>query len=193
MVDESSKAPKWFPIAGFAAGLLTLVFFMYMAVFQNGEANAASIVVLALGAALSFSFIGGKAAAEGKIPIFKDSPVAFTVAGGAAVFVIMLLLGWFLFVKDQTPNPRNSEYVEMTFGSQRELIGVIQDLESVKDITVTFAKSCPAAFPQTLVSSGTHRGKDSKDFLENLRERLRDPNVKYVVNATGRQYEIVCN
>jgi hypothetical protein len=54
-------------------------------------------VVLALGTALSSAFLGGTAAAAGKIPIFKDSPMKFTVTGGIAAFVIVLVLGHFLY------------------------------------------------------------------------------------------------
>ena len=51
------------------------------------------VIVMSLAVAASFSFLGGSAVASGKIPIFKDSPLGFSVGGGIAVFVIVFALG----------------------------------------------------------------------------------------------------
>jgi hypothetical protein len=91
--------------AGASFGGLTLVFFMAI-VFATltghtvpPSARFPIIAVLALGVALTTAFLGGDAAAKGQLPLplFKDKPIEFSVAGGIAVFVIVLLLGNAIF------------------------------------------------------------------------------------------------
>jgi hypothetical protein len=57
------------------------------------------IIVLAFGAAMSFGFIGGSAAAKGKIhlPNGAGDPIQFAVGGGIAVLILVLILGWWLY------------------------------------------------------------------------------------------------
>jgi hypothetical protein len=100
--------PSWFPIAGYAAGAVTLLFFMYVALFQPAQPIFAHVIVTALGVALAAAFIGGDAAAKGSVPIpwIKNDPMAFTVAGGIGTFVIVLVLGWALFLNNASPSPR---------------------------------------------------------------------------------------
>lgn len=61
----------------------------------------AVIVTLALGARLATSLLGGLALAEGKFADLINflTPVQFSVGGGVAVIVIMLILGNFLYVQ----------------------------------------------------------------------------------------------
>lgn len=98
--------PKWFPIAGYASAAGTLGFFMYVALFQSGRPNFAHIVVMAFAAGLATTFLGGDAAATGEIPtpFLKSNPIAFSATGGIAVFLIVLLLGWTLFLRDGRSN-----------------------------------------------------------------------------------------
>jgi hypothetical protein len=104
MKQNDNGVPSWFPIAGYIAGICTLLFFMALVIIgvlgkeipQNTRFIV--IVVMALGLALSFAFIGGSAAASGKLPVFKNSPVKFSAGGGIAVFVIVLLLGKLVYM-----------------------------------------------------------------------------------------------
>jgi hypothetical protein len=99
-----SSVPSWFSVAGFATSGATLLFFMALVVASTfgKEVPLGSrflvVIVMALGTALSSAFLGGSAVASGKIPIFKDSPLTFSVGGGIAVFVIVLALGKALYV-----------------------------------------------------------------------------------------------
>jgi len=92
--------PSWFPIAGFITGALTLIFFMVISLlgmFPHAvplDDRFIVVIVLAFGLAMSFSFIGGSAAASGRIPFFQKSPIRFSAGGGIAVFVVVLLTGW---------------------------------------------------------------------------------------------------
>jgi hypothetical protein len=106
MRSPQSKTVSWLAIAGYIAGVLTLVFLMGI-VFASilghevpTNTRFTVVSVLALGAALSFAFVGGTAAAHGTIPIpfTEQKPIAFSVTGGIAVFIIVLTLGYYLYV-----------------------------------------------------------------------------------------------
>ena len=93
MEANVNPIPSWYPIAGAAFLLLTIIFFMY--IYINPGPSGPGVVLTLISsfcAAASFAFIGGSAAASGKLPLFKDSPIGFSMGGGVAVFVIVLLL-----------------------------------------------------------------------------------------------------
>jgi hypothetical protein len=99
-------------IAGLLFGALTLIFFMALVVMAilgfAPPANARFLVVevLALGTALSGAFLGGNAAAKGSLPLpfLNAHPLQFTVAGGIAAFIIISLLGNFLYSAKSNPD-----------------------------------------------------------------------------------------
>jgi hypothetical protein len=113
-----SSVPPWFAKAGASFGGVTLLFFMGLVgasiVHLEVPPSAMPLVniVLALSIALSFAFVGGSAAAEGKIPIpyIKDNPLGFSVSGGIGVFVIVLLISFWLF----GPSSGNTNTNELT-------------------------------------------------------------------------------
>jgi hypothetical protein len=106
MMDGDPKVPAWFQKAGFVTGALTLFFLMALVVASvlGREVPDGSkflvTAVFALGCALSATFLGGDAVASGKIPFLADkSPLAISATGGIAVLVIVLVLGYYFYVK----------------------------------------------------------------------------------------------
>jgi hypothetical protein len=99
--------PPWVQKAGFICGGCTLLFFMGIVLAGlfghhiGPQEKFPVVLVFSLGVALSFSFLGGSAVANGKIPIFKDSPLGFSVTGGVAVFIICFLTGVWAYPKIQ--------------------------------------------------------------------------------------------
>lgn len=92
---EINGIPAWFSVAGLAFAAVTLVFFMsYLFVGPTIDSSKRIIIdaLVAVSASVSFAFLGGRAAANGQIPGFKNAPVNFSVGGGIAVFVIILLI-----------------------------------------------------------------------------------------------------
>jgi hypothetical protein len=56
------------------------------------------VAVLALGCALSATFLGGEAVASGKVPFFGNAhPLAISATGGIALLVIILVLGHYFY------------------------------------------------------------------------------------------------
>jgi hypothetical protein len=103
----AERLPRWFPVAGYAAGVCTLIFLMTLVVLSTMNVIVptggrwALAGVLSLGCALSFSFIGGDAAARGVLPFpfMNGSPIRVSLGGGAAFFFIVMLLAYFTYIK----------------------------------------------------------------------------------------------
>lgn len=146
MNNQTAKRsfPNWAPTAGVIFGALTLVFFMVLVLLsingQNVPPNAEFLVLatLALGVALSVAFLGGSAAAEGKlpIPVINNNPVVFSATGGIAVFVIVLLLGFWIY--PDVPLPSGSSTMP-TWGSAPPKASA-EDRQADNDIDPYFQK-----------------------------------------------------
>ena len=100
-------------IAGLIFAAVTLLFFMSLvvaAIFNHDVPPSARflvLIVLALGAAMSTGFLGGAAAARGDIPIpgAADKALAVSLTGGIAVLIIVLLVGYFTFIRGANEVP----------------------------------------------------------------------------------------
>jgi hypothetical protein len=92
--------------AGF--GAFAVLFFALLAILAAldhqipKDGRWPAIIVLALPGALSSGFFGGNASARGSLPITvagnTQHPVRFSLTGGAAVLIILLILGTRLFL-----------------------------------------------------------------------------------------------
>ncbi len=99
------RFPKWTQIAGLVIGGLTLLFLMGLVLLSVAgsvvppNSRFLVVAVLALCIAFSTAFIGGHAAAEGRLPLpfARDAPIKFSVTSGIATFVIVLILGSLLY------------------------------------------------------------------------------------------------
>jgi hypothetical protein len=102
-----SRIPQWFPIAGYSALAVTLLFFMAMLVAGIAghpipdPMRMIVVFILAIGVAMASSFLGGDAAAKGSLPFSFATrrPIAFSVTGGVAVFFIVLIFGYYLYAR----------------------------------------------------------------------------------------------
>jgi hypothetical protein len=93
-------------IVGVVCGIVALLFFMTLVlmsawgrVVPHGEKYLV-IIVLALSGSLSAGLIGGNASARGviQIPFVEESPLTVAFTGAIAVLVVLLILGWRLFM-----------------------------------------------------------------------------------------------
>ena len=94
--QKRSTVPDWFPKAGVAFAALTFLSLFYLVIgpeLQQGK-KVIFDIWMAFCLACSLAFLGGDAAAKGKIkpPFFRDSPIQFSTTGGIAVFVIVFLI-----------------------------------------------------------------------------------------------------
>jgi hypothetical protein len=88
----STQLPRWFPFAGLGFTIVTILFLMYVVLGRPPIETTPFKILIAFCAAASLAFIGGNAAANGNIPLFKNSPVVFSVAGGVGAFVVIYLV-----------------------------------------------------------------------------------------------------
>jgi len=91
---------------GAVFGGSTLLFFMALIILgvqgksPPSDTRFLIVIVLALSGGLSAGFLGGNASASGSIPIpgAEKHPLRFALAGGAAVLIVLLVLGKLLFL-----------------------------------------------------------------------------------------------
>lgn len=136
-------------------GLLTFLFFaglVLAAVFGKPvppEARLLVIAVLALGVALSLGFLGGTASASGKLEklVGGMSPLAFRVGGGVAVFLIIFLVGYLVYVR-----PSDDPVM---------LVGSVVDAKTSDGITATvIVKTDTNTYERQTTDSGDFRISD---------------------------------
>jgi hypothetical protein len=139
----TAAAPNWVKVFGAVDLGVTLLFFMILVVtaIAGHEVPPGSrflvVIVLALGLSIGSAFLGGAAAVEGRVPIpfAKNHPLAVSLTGGIAVFVIVLLIGYYTFIKgDGTAYKPVAEVSSATTtGWESMKIGLESDLEADKN------------------------------------------------------------
>lgn len=115
MDEQKSPAfPKWAPTVGAVFAAVTVLFLMILVIagviFDRtvpDEARFLVVSILALTVAAAAAFLGGDAAAKGKIPFpyFRDHPLQISTTGGIAAFLIVLFAGAKMY-----PSPDSSRY-----------------------------------------------------------------------------------
>ena len=132
--------PKWVGVTGVVFGGITLLFFMGLAlasIFRHevpAESRFLVLVVLSFGAAMSVGFISGAAVAKGNIPLPGplNHVIAVSTSGGIAVLVILLLVGYYLYVRPEPP-VRSSLVLVLPAGIPREFTIDNLSPESISD------------------------------------------------------------
>ncbi len=103
---KSDSAPQFSLRVGAWFGAVALAFFMLLVLLSVAGhivpegAKYLIVIVLALSGGLATAFLGGNASARGSIPIPKvqEHTLTFAVTGGIATLIILLVLGWYLFL-----------------------------------------------------------------------------------------------
>jgi hypothetical protein len=94
--------PKWFLPLGIGLIMLFLMALVTGSVFGlvvPKEGRFALVALLSIGIGLSASALGGKAAIQGKIPFFQDSPLALSATSGIALLIIVFVIGYNFYIK----------------------------------------------------------------------------------------------
>ena len=105
-LKKSDSGPQFSLRIGAWFGAAALGFFMLLILLSVAGhpvpdgAKYLIVIVLALSGGLAAAFLGGNASARGSIPIPKvqEHSLTFAVTGGIATLIILLVLGWFLFL-----------------------------------------------------------------------------------------------
>ena len=105
-------AATWIKVVGIVFLGIAFLFFIVLSLlglYTNVDLCRAKfpiLVIISLAIAIGLGFLGGAAALEGKIPLPKliESPFKFGVTGGVGAFLIVLLIGNFIW--DCSDSPR---------------------------------------------------------------------------------------
>ena len=190
---------------GYAAGILTLLFLMGVAVLPSlthrdirCSARFPIVAALALGAALAAGAIGGSASAKGSLPIpgLEDrDPIVIATGGGIAVLLIVMLLGYQMYVrncKDDAPPPAPVEpEIIIAVPEGATLARTIAVFEKTTNVNV-ITTSCSADLLNQSVQSGEIRANSEKAWLELLSHRVRTKSFTVQEMKERVQYAITC-
>lgn len=190
---------------GYSAGILTLLFFMAIAVVPSitdrdirCSARFPVVAVLALGAALAAGAIGGSATAKGSLPIpglGDRDPVVIATGGGIAVLIIVLLLGYQMYVKGckdtPPPPPPVQPEIIMAVPDGATLRQTLAAFERTTNVNVDVARCSEAALTQA-VQAGEIRAATEKAWLELLSHRVRTSSFTVQETKEKVKYAISC-
>jgi hypothetical protein len=93
------------------------------------------------------------------------------------------------------PEPAGGkEFTQISFGVDIRFVEVVENVEKLRNVTIVFDRSCDqSARNDWIVSKGDHSGNDIEEFLQNLKDRIKQTGIQYSVEKTGeRRYEIRC-
>lgn len=103
----AATSGNWIQIVAALFGLLTFLFFASLVIASvlgkpvPPDSRLLVVAVLAIGIALSISFLGGTAFVSGKLGNMPRGidPVVFRAGGGVAVFILVFLIGYLAYVR----------------------------------------------------------------------------------------------
>jgi hypothetical protein len=192
-IPDPQSAPKWVAVAAAVFGGITLLFFigLTLASLFNFEVPAESrflvLVVLSFGAATSAGFLGGAATARGKIPLpgTLKNTFAVSTAGGVAVLLILLLVGYYLYV-EPAAHARSQVVLTLPPGAPRDF--TIENLSPEKIVDVGEVRSVGnRQFLYVEFLPGKSSGDVRLTYLKNSGPGFES--VVYEVKSDGRLVE----
>lgn len=191
-------------IFGWLIGIVTLLYLMFIPlvpVITGKEIPCSSrfplIAALAVGCALASGVIGGTATAKGSIPwLSPTKPLAIGATGGAAVLIIVFLLGWKFYVKDCTDTklPQHPHEVVLVIQPNATLGRVITVFKRLGNVSVD-TTGCTAAMLSKHVEPGEIRADGPRAWLDKLSYRVDGPTQAFSITEVKpeEKYALHCN
>jgi hypothetical protein len=128
-------------------------------------------------------------------------------AGGAVIIKIInvfliisltsIVLGFVAYVvttysKNKYP-PLDPDFVSVGTAQDKTLEEIVRAVAMERNVTINFNGNCHKSIRNAVIEPGEHEGKNMKEFLENLRQRVKGQSIKYsVIKEAERRYEINC-
>jgi len=86
------------------------------------------------------------------------------------------------------------EYVQVGIDQDKTLEEIVRAVATERNVTVNFNQKCDQSIRGAIIEAGTHEGNNIKEFLENLRQRVKGQSINYnVIKEGDRRYEITCS
>jgi len=117
------------------------------------------------------------------------------------IFILGLVSLTFGLVGYLVPIVLHNKYPELKKGSVNfqtkqdfPLVGVIRFISRNSNVTIIFDTACDSAHLNARVEKGKFEGDSITQLLDNVYQRVTDPNLKFSTNKKGDyRYEIKCN
>jgi hypothetical protein len=89
--------------------------------------------------------------------------------------------------------PLEPDYVDLGIDQDQPLVGIIRAVAKGRNVTINFNRNCDQPMRGAVIEAGNHQGKNIKEFLENLKQRIKGQSIDYSVRQEGeRRYDISC-
>lgn len=87
----------------------------------------------------------------------------------------------------------DTDYVDVGTGEAQPLENIVNMVAAKTNATINFNDNCDQSMRKAMIEAGNHEGRNLREFLENLKQRVKGPSINYVVKQEGqRRYELVC-
>ena len=111
--------------------------------------------------------------------------------------LVAIILGFISYVLPTVMNayyPKlDREYVNVGTDEAQTLENIVRAVALGQNVTINFDPSCDQSTRNTMIEAGDHEGNSIKEFLENLKQRVKGRSLNYTVAQEGeRRYEINC-
>ena len=113
--------------------------------------------------------------------------------------LVAVVLGFVAYILPKVVTARGGQispdYVDVGLDADKSLEEVITKVAAARNVTVVIPdQHCQQNVHAAVLEKGDHSGNNMKEFLENLKDRVKGSGINYTVRQEGaRRYEIVCN
>jgi len=85
-------------------------------------------------------------------------------------------------------------HVDVGTDEDKSLEEIVAAVAKGRNVTINYQSNCNQMVRRAVIEAGDHEGNSIKEFLENLKQRVKGNGVNYSVKQEGeRRYEIVCS
>jgi hypothetical protein len=111
--------------------------------------------------------------------------------------LVAAVLGFIAYVLPTTLNayyPKlERDYVDVGSDEDQPLDKITRAVAIGQNVTINFNQNCDQSVRSATIEAGDHEGKNIKELLENLKQRVKGPSINYSVRQEAeRRYEIIC-
>jgi hypothetical protein len=170
---------EWMVIVACVFGGLTLLFLMLLVLLEvlfnknlKRETRFLVVSIIAFGLALSGGFLGSSGQLSGSLPLPQalQNPLTFGMTGGAAVFAVVWIIGYWLYVR-KAPIPPYEISVDYPKGTNLADAIRIAATKGKQKYGVVF-KPDEAPFRECIVAEGEITAESAVELIDMLKEHL---------------------
>jgi hypothetical protein len=187
---------QWMIIAGCVFGGLTLLFLMYLVLRDKPVEDRKFLIIsiIAFGLALTGGFLGSSGTLSGSLPLPESlqNPLTFGITGGAAVFLVAWLIGYWLYART-APLPAPEISINYPAGTKlADAIRLAAKRNQGGECSVNFSPN-EQPFREPIVAVGQLTAKTATELVNMLQNHLAQGTIKYTTTKPDNQNLITVN